>query len=88
MATFSGIGPLGRAVALLAILAATGASGATKDGEKPDPEMLKMMELLREMDMIKQIDMLQDMHRVEAASDQARANPRKPESDTPKEKVK
>ncbi|MGH7874458.1 MAG: hypothetical protein ACREQO_19870 [Candidatus Binatia bacterium] len=76
------------ATLLFLVIAATMAMTATKDSEKPDPEMLKMMEFLREMEVIKQIDLLQDMHRVEAASDQTRAAPRKTEPVKQKETVK
>lgn len=69
-------------------VAATDALAATKDGEKPDPEMLKMMEFLREMEVIKQIDLLQDMHRVEAAAEPTRATPRKAEPAKQKETAK
>ena len=70
------------------VIAATMALTATKDDQKPDPEMLRMMEFLREMEVIKQVDLLQDMHRVEAASDQTRAAPRKSEPVKQKETVK
>lgn len=51
---------------LLGALVLVGPSfAATKDGERPDREMLRMMEFLREMEMIKQMEMMQDMQNVE-----------------------
>ena len=76
------------AALLFFVVAVSHSLAATKDGEKPDPEMLKMMEFLREMEVIKQIDLLQDMHRVEAVADQTRTTPRKVEPAKPKEPVK
>jgi hypothetical protein len=76
------------ATLLFSVVAAAHSLAATKDGAKPDPEMLKMMEFLREMEVIKQIDLLQDMHRVEAASEPMRTTPRKAEPVKPKETVK
>jgi hypothetical protein len=38
-----------------------------KDAERPDKEMLQMMELLKNMEMIKRIDLMQDMQNVDSA---------------------
>jgi hypothetical protein len=57
--------------ALLLVLAAAPAGGATKEQALPDKELLKMMEFLREMEMIKQIEMMRDMHLLEAGGAQA-----------------
>ena len=46
------------------------AVAATKDNQRPDKEMLQMMDLLREMEMIRQMDMIQDMGRIEGDGDQ------------------
>jgi len=56
---------------------------ATKD-ERPDREMLKMMELLREMEMIKQMEMLRDLHVVESGGDHAKNS--MPQKSTPPRK--
>ncbi len=51
---------------LLVILTAAWPSfAANKGSERPDREMLRMMEFLRDMEMIKQMEMMQDMHNVE-----------------------
>jgi len=42
---------------------------ASKDTERPDREMLQMMDLLRDMEVIRQMDMMQDMFDVENAGD-------------------
>lgn len=62
----------GNCFALVVILAAAPVSGATKEQELPDKEMLKMMEFLREMEMIKQMEMMRDMQQVETIGAQAR----------------
>jgi len=56
---------------LVVLLAASAPSlAATKDSDRPDREMLRMMDFLREMEMIKQMEMMQDMQRVEQIGDQ------------------
>jgi hypothetical protein len=56
---------------LLWILAlAPAGHAATKDSERPDREMLRMMDFLREMEMIKQAEMMQELSQVERAGDQ------------------
>jgi hypothetical protein len=62
----------GKGFALVLLLAAAPASGATKDQAPPDKEMLKLMEFLREMEMIKQIEMMRDMQQVETIGAQAK----------------
>ncbi len=52
---------------LLIMIAGTSVAAAPKDNDRPDKEMLQMMELLKEIDMIKQIDLMQDMQKVESA---------------------
>jgi hypothetical protein len=61
----------GKGFALVLLLAAAPASGATKDQAPPDKEMLKLMEFLREMEMIKQMDMMRDLQLLEAGGAQA-----------------
>lgn len=56
-------------IILLLVVAPTLA--ATRDGDQPDREMLRMMEFLREMEMIRQIEMMQDMQQLEQSADQA-----------------
>jgi hypothetical protein len=50
------------------LLLSNGAIAAVpKDAERPDKEMLQMMELLKNMEMIKQIDLMQDMQNVDSS---------------------
>jgi len=51
---------------LVALVLARPALAATKDGERPDREMLRMIEFLREMEMIKQMDMMEEMKQFES----------------------
>jgi hypothetical protein len=61
-----------KTAALIALLAGTFTAfslmAATKDSDKPDKEMLRMMELLKDMDMIRQIDLMQDIQKVEPSA--------------------
>lgn len=45
---------------------------ATKDTDRPDREMLRMMEFLREMEMIKQMEMMEDMKNLQSPGDPVR----------------
>lgn len=56
----------------LVVLLATSAPSlaATKDSDRPDREMLRMIDFLKEMEMIKQIEMMQDMQQFEQIGDQ------------------
>jgi hypothetical protein len=45
---------------------------AVKQAEKPDREMLRMMELLKEMEMLQQIEMMRDMHEAEKSGEPPR----------------
>jgi hypothetical protein len=38
---------------------------ATREAERPDREMLRMMEFLREMEMLKQMEMMREMQDIE-----------------------
>ena len=68
---------------VLALLAL--AVAATKDDQRPDKEMLQMMDFLREMEMIRQMDMMQDMGDIEATGDQ-RKGPSAQKTAPPKKK--
>jgi hypothetical protein len=58
-------------LALLLLLAVAHPSEpATKNAERPDKEMLRMMDFLREMEMIKQAEMMQELPQIEQAGDQ------------------
>jgi hypothetical protein len=74
---------------LLALPLVLGLSGlsvaATKDNQRPDKEMLQMMDFLREMEMIRQMDMMQDMGDIEANDDQ-RKGPSAQKTAPPKKK--
>jgi hypothetical protein len=50
------------------------AVAATTDAQRPDKEMLQMMDLLREMEMIRQMDMMQDMGDIEDTGDQRKGS--------------
>lgn len=65
------------------------ASIAAVPNDRPDKEMLQMMELLRNMEMIKQIDLMQDMQKVDAAGEPiagatAQKSPAVKKKETPK----
>ena len=49
---------------LIPSLAALPITAAEKPGEKPDPEMLRMMEVLKDWDMLKNMQMLKEMQQV------------------------
>jgi hypothetical protein len=56
-------------LAFVSLLPSRGAIAAVpKDVERPDKEMLQMMELLKNMEMIKHIDLMQDMQNVDSAA--------------------
>ena len=74
--------------ALLLVLAAAPAGGATKEQALPDKELLKMMEFLREMEMIEQMDMMRDMQQVETIGAQARESAPRKAAPAKKEKAK
>jgi hypothetical protein len=40
---------------------------ATRERERPDPEMLRMMEFLREMEMLQQIEMMREFEAIDDA---------------------
>jgi len=60
---------------LLMFLSVPNAYGATRDSERPDREMLRMMEFLREMEMMKQMEILRDLNQVEIVGDTIRETP-------------
>ena len=66
-------------IALLSVLVSTASIAAVhKDNDRPDKEMLQMMDLLKNMEMIKQIDLMQDMQKVESVGEPAAStNPQK-----------
>ena len=63
-----------RALVILLIMffAAPLLLAASKDNERPDKEMLQMMDFLREMEMIRQLDMMKDMQNLENLGDGAK----------------
>lgn len=69
MRTLSIIG----ALALSAVCAA-GTHAAEKPGDKPDPEMLRMMEFLRDWEMLKNMEMLREMQQVGAETKSSAPN--------------
>ena len=58
---------------VLFVLALTPATllAASKQAERPDKEMLRMMDFLRDLEVIKNMDMMKDMQHVEPVGDQA-----------------
>ena len=52
---------------LCSALVAPSLFAAAKEPERPDREMLRMMELLMEMEMLQQIEMMRDMHEADNA---------------------
>jgi hypothetical protein len=62
-------------LAFMSVLLSSGAIAAVaKDTERPDKEMLQMMELLKNMEMIKNIDLMQDMQNVDSSAAGAAAD--------------
>lgn len=57
---------------LVALVLVPPSLAATKDGERPDKEMLRMIEFLREMEMIKQMEMMEGMEDFESPGDRVR----------------
>jgi hypothetical protein len=54
---------------LALLLAAPLGFAATKDADRPDREMLRMMEFLREMEMLREMELMRDMQEVEHVGD-------------------
>lgn len=52
---------------LCGALVAPSLFAATKEPERPDREMLRMMELLKDMEMLQQVEMMRDMHEADNA---------------------
>ena len=52
---------------LWSMLVAPSLLAAAKEPEKPDREMLRLMEFLREIEMLQQIDMMRDLHEADYA---------------------
>jgi len=57
---------------LVALVLVRPALAATKDGERPDREMLRMIEFLREIEMIQQMEMMEDMKSLESPGESLR----------------
>jgi len=55
---------------------------ATKDEERPDKEMLELMEMLREMDMVKDLELMQQMDTVNRGQTPASQSPQKSQGKT------
>lgn len=71
----------------LTLVAAPGGS-AEKAGDKPDPELLRMMEFLKDWEMFKHMEMLKEMQQVRAEGKNDGANPRNSAAPKLKESVK
>jgi hypothetical protein len=55
-------GALFLSCAFYGCLVASCVFAAAQETEKPDREMLRLMELLKDLEMLQQIDMMRDMH--------------------------
>ena len=51
-------------VAFSLVFAALAGLAAEKPSDKPDPEMLRMMELLKDWEMFKNMELLKEMQRI------------------------
>jgi hypothetical protein len=56
---------------------APGAFAAAKEPEKPDREMLRIMEFLKEMEMLREMEMMREMQETENAGPARNARARK-----------
>jgi hypothetical protein len=54
---------------LLLFMGVPNAHSATRDNERPDRELLNMLDFLRDMEMVKQMDILRELHQVEVVGD-------------------
>lgn len=61
---------------------------AEKSGEKPDPEMLRMMEFLRDWEMFRHMEMLKEMQQVRAEAQSGTPHSRNSPPTKQKESVK
>jgi len=52
------------------VLAPASLLAASKEAERPDKEMLRMMDFLRDLEVIKHMEMMKDMQHVEQVGDQ------------------
>lgn len=68
----------------LTVMCATGTYAAEKAGDKPDPEMLRMMEFLRDWEMFKNMEVLKEMQQVR--NDAKSSAPNAPNSPPAKQK--
>jgi len=74
---------------LLVLFIVSPGLAATKDNEKPDREMLRMMDFLREMELLRNIEMMQDLPHVEQVREPASGETvQKPPPGRKKETVK
>ena len=55
----------------LLVLTPAASLAASKEAERPDKDMLMMMDFLRDWEVIKHMEMMKDMQQVERAGDQA-----------------
>jgi hypothetical protein len=55
---------------------------ATKEEERPDKEMLELMEMLRDMDMVKELELMRQMDAVNRGQTPPRQSPQKNQGKT------
>jgi hypothetical protein len=53
------------------VLAPATSLAASKEAERPDKDMLRMMDFLRDLEVIKHMEMMKDMQQVEQVGGQA-----------------
>ena len=76
-------------ILLLLLAGSSAGSAASKENERPDKEMLRMMDLLHEMEMVKRVEMMQDLTHVEQiGTPTPDASSRKPLPSKRKEAIK
>lgn|GEM_PF-2706524 len=61
---------------------------AEKVGDKPDPELLRMLEFLKDWEMFKNMEMLKEMQQVRSDGKPTEPTVRKSPAPKPKESVK
>jgi hypothetical protein len=72
---------------LAALVLVSPSWAATRDGERPDKEMLRMIDFLREMEMIKQMEMMEDMQNFESPEDRLPEAPAQKSAPTTKKEA-
>lgn len=64
------------------------AAAAEKPGDKPDPEMLRMIEFLKDWEMFKNMELLKEMQQVRSEAKNSEPTARNAPTPRPKESAK